>query len=61
VLFEPRASVRHVRHQHAAPFLSGARAIPTPPLSPLTRGNAQTELPFASRLGEKADAVATGN
>src|SRR5271163_4363959 len=67
VLFEPRAAVRHVHRRSAAPPLNGARATPTPPfspplsssLSPLTRGSAQSELPFAKGLGEKPSAIAT--
>lgn len=62
VLFEPRPGVRHVHHRSAAPPLNGARAIPTPqrpPLRQLTRANAQSELPFASGLGEKPSAIAT--
>ena len=62
VLFEPRSAVRHVHHRRAAP-LHGERAIPAPALSPSlrqsTRANAQSELPFASGLGEKPSAIAT--
>ena len=58
-LFEPRPGQRSVHHRHAAPLLSGARAIATPPLGPAARANPQREFPFATAPAEKVRAAAS--